>query len=54
MIAAISYGKGVVACFFFIFFLFNIKILQNEVLMTTGLQTTKLHNKNDNPGSKNP
>ena len=28
--------------------------LQNEVLKTIGPQTTKLHNKNDNLGSKNP
>ena len=35
-------------------FFIQYKNLQNEILKTAGLQTTKLHNKNDNPGSKNP
>ena len=36
------------------FFFIQYKNLQNEVLKTIGLQTTKLHNKNDNPESKKP
>ena len=38
---------------FSFFFFIQYKNTQNEVLKTIGLQTTKLHNKNDNPGSKN-
>ena len=34
-------------------FFMRYKNLKNEVLKTTGLQTSKLLNNNDNPGSKN-
>ena len=37
-----------------LFFFIQYENLQNEILKTIGLQTTRLHNKNDNPGSKNP